>query len=91
MLSCELASVALIKEEFRSSKFIVLTSGEFGELHLYVIELEIFMQQIAHKKYILADCRILSYFSFASRLLSMLFLDYILVFHLETDNQNKAN
>ena len=49
------------------------------------------MQQIAHKKYILADCRILSYFSFASRLLSMLFLDYILVFHLETDNQNKAN
>ena len=55
MLSCELASVALIKEEFRSSKFIVLTSGEFGELHLYVIELEIFMQQIAHKKY---SCRL---------------------------------
>ena len=55
MLSCELASVALIKEEFRSSKFIVLASGEFRELHLYVIELEIFMQQIVHKKY---SCRL---------------------------------
>ena len=55
MLSCELESVALIKEEFRSSKFIVLTSGEFREQHLYVIELEIFMQQIAHKKY---SCRL---------------------------------
>ena len=43
MLSCELASVALITEEFRSSKVIVLTFGEFRELHLYVIELEIFM------------------------------------------------
>ena len=50
MLSCELASMALIKEEFRSSKFIVLASGEFRELHLYVIELEIFMQQIAYKQ-----------------------------------------